>query len=63
MINLTTGNTVSLATVKINGNTLTITTTSNHLSGDTYKVIIPASAVKDPNGLVFLIEPSLTLSG
>lgn len=48
--NLSTGNTVTLASKSINGNTLTITTTSDHLSNDTYQVYIPASAVKDKAG-------------
>jgi hypothetical protein len=48
--NLSTGNIVSLASETINGSTLTITTTYNHLSNDTYQVYIPTSAVKDSSG-------------
>lgn len=48
--NLSTGNIVSLASETINGSTLTIITTYNHLSNDTYQVFIPASAVRDASG-------------
>ncbi len=48
--NITTGSIVSLASEKISGNILTINTTSNHLSNDTYQVYIPAGAVKDAAG-------------
>jgi len=48
--NLTTGIIVSLASKIISGNTLTIKTTYNHLSNDTYQVYIPASTVKDKAG-------------
>jgi len=48
--NLTTGNIVSLSSEIIKDNTLTITTTYNHLSNDTYQVYIPAGAVKDLAG-------------
>jgi hypothetical protein len=48
--NLSTANIVSLASETINGSTLTITTTYNHLSNDTYQVYIPTSAVKDSSG-------------
>ena len=49
--NLSTGNIVSIASKTINGNTLTITTTYNHLSGDIYQVYIPVGAVTDAEGL------------
>ena len=48
--NLITGNIVSIASKKITGNTLTITTTLNHLANDTYQVYIPVGAVKDTLG-------------
>ena len=48
--NLSTGNIVSLASETINGSTLTITTTYNHLSNDTYQIFIPVNAVKDQAG-------------
>jgi hypothetical protein len=48
--NLSTGNIVLLASKIINGNTLTIKTSYNHLSNDKYQVYIPAGAVKDEAG-------------
>jgi methionine-rich copper-binding protein CopC len=48
--NLSTGSTTSLASLKINGNTLTITSTYNRLSGDIYQVNIPADAVESMSG-------------
>lgn len=48
--NLTTGNTVSLASKTINTNTLTITQSLSRLSNNTYQVYIPTSAVKDGAG-------------
>ena len=48
--NLTTGNVVALASKNINGNTLTINTTYDHLSNNTYQVYIPVGAVKDASG-------------
>jgi methionine-rich copper-binding protein CopC len=48
--NLTTGNTVSIASKTIVGNTLTIKQTKNRISNNQYKVYIPAGAVKDTSG-------------
>ena len=49
--NLSTGNIVSISSKTINGNTLTITTTYSHLSGDIYQVYVPVDAVTDAKGL------------
>ena len=48
--NLSTGNTVSIASTTISGNTLTIKQTLNRLNNNTYQVYIPAGAVKDAAG-------------
>ena len=44
--NLSTGSITSLNSLNISGNTLTITSTSNRLTGDVYQVNIPADAVE-----------------
>jgi methionine-rich copper-binding protein CopC len=48
--NLTTGNTVSIASKTISGNTLTIKQTNSRISNNQYKVYLPAGAIKDAAG-------------
>ena len=50
--NLSTNQTVSLASKTINGNVLTINQASNRPNGDNYQVYIPAGAVKDTIGSI-----------
>ncbi len=48
--NLSTGSVTALNSVDISGDTLTITSKNNRLSGDIYQVTIPADAVESMSG-------------
>jgi methionine-rich copper-binding protein CopC len=54
--NLSTGSVTSLKSVNISGNTLTITSAFNRLSGDVYQVNIPADAVESMSGNMLAAE-------
>ncbi|MGP8023669.1 MAG: Ig-like domain-containing protein [Methanobacterium sp.] len=53
--NLSTGSVTSLASLNISGNTLTITSNFNRLSGDIYQVNIPAGAVESMSGNILVV--------
>ncbi len=53
--NLSTGSVTSLASLNISGNTLTITSNFNRLSGDIYQVNIPADAVESMSGNILTV--------